>query len=142
MYCSQPTKHLALTRRALPWNFMCEFDKTARVEIANEPQDVGPVEFARPRLTPAWIIRNLNRRNHVPAMLEPTHPIAAPCLNMEDIEHDPPRRTIDGLSHGISVGPLVHQQHGIEIGRASWRERLSQYGEISEVAVTLKKTQT
>src|SRR3546814_7553564 len=55
------------------------------------------VEFARPRLTPAWIIRNLNRRNHVPAMLEPTHHIAAPCLNMEDIEHDPHRRTIDGL---------------------------------------------
>src|SRR3546814_17692791 len=74
------------------------------------------VEFARPRLTPAWIIRNLNRRNHVPAMLEPTHHIAAPCLNMEDIEHDPHRRTIDGLSHGISVGHIVDQEHGIVAG--------------------------
>src|SRR3546814_17504723 len=61
-------------------------------------------------------------------------------LDPSEEQLDLPALAIQGADRRGGQGELIGEQHdGLEIGRASCRERVCQYGKISVVAGSLKK---
>src|SRR3546814_18637783 len=72
--------------------FMFEFDEPAVTAIADQAQDIGPVQFTGPGLGAAGSVSDLDRRDHIPATGHRVPYVAA--SRRHDIARAPRRESV------------------------------------------------